>query len=76
MLCRACLLSVPGLDFRVVSEANSSIVNRKQSERFAETNREVDMSTSKNQAGFHLLTVIGDKLESPAGQNIRETGRR
>ena len=50
-------MSIHGLDFRVFSEANSSIVNRKQGERFAETNREADMSTSKNQAGFHLLTV-------------------
>ena len=68
------LLRIPGLDFRVAFEANSSIANIKRSERFAEANREVGMSTTKNQTGFHLPIVIGDRLESPAGQNIRETG--
>ena len=38
----------PGIDIRMSYGASSGIVNRKRSERYVETHREIETSTTKN----------------------------
>ena len=46
--------------------ASSGIANRKQSERYVNTYREIDTSTMKNSGKITFACiVIGDKLENP-----------